>query len=502
MLLVAIVSIVSLATAACSRQQETFGSAAEYAAEGLSAYQRGELDRARRMYDEALELEPDNARTLADRAVIHLQSAETYSDAIADATRAIELDPNLARAYLHRATALVDMGHSEYAHLSVLRGGVGGAGSPWALPPEERVEMAIADATRAIELDPNLPNAYFVRAHANMDIGEGEQAVADFSRVLDGSPELYVRVMTYAHRSQAQRYIGNLAWAIDDATKAMELVPQLADSFDDEARLVTWHGFGPAAIEATAYTNRGLAYDQQGRPDLSVEEYSQALDRDPDYIEAYVNRSDAYRSIGLYKEALEDANKAIEAGRHLAPAYNARALANLGLGDTELALTDATKAIEADATYAMAYSNRAYIYTGQRSYDLAISDATRAIALDASLAAAFANRAEAHLMKGDYPEVISDASDALERDPSLTGTRIGRALAYLNEESYAEALNDAEQVLHRDRGQLYALYVRGVALVELSEGEEGREDLQRVIQAARNPKLIDLAKRALEESDQ
>ena len=72
------------------------------------------------MYDKALELDPDNPQTLADRSVIHLQKPETYDDAIVDATRAIELDPNLARAYVHRASALVDMGHSEYARVAVM----------------------------------------------------------------------------------------------------------------------------------------------------------------------------------------------------------------------------------------------------------------------------------------------------------------------------------------------------------------------------------------------
>ena len=40
-----------------------------------------------------------------------------------------------------------------------------------------------------------------------------------------------MKVMAYVHRSQAHRNIGNLAWAIDDATKAMELAEELSDSF-------------------------------------------------------------------------------------------------------------------------------------------------------------------------------------------------------------------------------------------------------------------------------
>ena len=501
-LLFGLLAAVLLTAVACTQSQETFETSDEYVAEGLSAYERGELDRALRMYDKAMELDPDNAQTLAYRAVIHLQKPETYDDAIVDATRAIELDPNLARAYVNRATALVDMGHSEYARVAVMSKITSRPGTAWTLPPEERVERAIADATRAVELDPNMPDAYFVRAHAQMDVGRSEMAVDDFSLVLDSDPPLYVKVMAYVHRSQAHRNIGNLAWAIDDATKAMELAQELSDSFGDEPRLVTWHGFDADAIEATAFTNRGLAYDRQGRPDISVNEYTQALDQDSDYIEAYVNRSNAYRSTGQYEKAMADADKAIESGQHLAVAYNARALANLGLGNEGQALSDATEAIRQDGTYALAYSNRAYIHTGQGRYDLAISDATRAIDLDPDLAEAYSNRAEAHLKRGDYPGVIADSTAALSRDPSLTGAYLGRALAYLNEQEYSKARSDAEQVLQQAPGQLYAVYVRGAASMELTGGKDGREDLERVISASRSPTLVNLARSALSRSNQ
>ena len=502
LLFLTLVTAVLLMTVGCSPSDEEFGSSEEYVAQGRTSYQRGDLDKALRMYDKALELDQNSARTFLDRSVIYLQKPETYDDAIADASRAIELDASLARAYVNRASALIDMGHSEYAQLAIRSKVISQPASAWMLPPEERVKRAIEDATRAIELDPNLANAYFARAHAHMDIGRSDLAVEDFSRALDTEPELYVKVMSYTHRSQAYRNLGNSEMAIRDANRAMELHPNLAENFKPDSRLVTWHGFGPDAIQATTYTNLGLAYHQQGRPDLSIEEYSLALEQDSDYIEAYVNRSNAYRSVHLFEEALEDANRAIESKRHLALAYNARALAHLGLGDADNALSDVTEAIGHDGSYAMAYSNRAYIYTSHNQYDLAIADATKAIELEPNLAEAYANRAEANLMKGDYEEVIADSTAALSRDPTLTGTRIGRALAYLSKAAYSQALTDADQTLVRDPGHFHALYVRGVALLALTDGKDGRDDLNRVIQVSRNQGLINLAKRALEQAGQ
>ena len=73
------------------------------------------------------------------------------------------------------------MGHSEYARVAVMSKITSRPGTAWTLPPEDRVERAIADATRAVELDPNTPDAYFVRAHAHMDLGRSDMAVDDFS---------------------------------------------------------------------------------------------------------------------------------------------------------------------------------------------------------------------------------------------------------------------------------------------------------------------------------
>ena len=74
---------------------------------------------------------------------------------------------------------------------------------------------------------------------------------------------------------------------------------------------------------------------------------------------------------------------------------------------------------------------------------------------------------------------------------------MARALAYLNEGEYTKARQDAEQVLQQTPGQLYAVYVRGAALMELTDGKDGRDDLERVIRVARSPTLVNLAKRAL-----
>ena len=90
---------------------------------------------ARAAYEAALELDPDNPDALAGRGCTRL-SAEA-SDGVADLNRAIELDSNNYNAY--RCRALAHQAAGEYGE-------------------------AIADATKAIDLKPSLPQAHMILA--------------------------------------------------------------------------------------------------------------------------------------------------------------------------------------------------------------------------------------------------------------------------------------------------------------------------------------------------
>jgi len=63
--------------------------------------------------------------------------------------------------------------------------------------------------------------------------------------------------------------------AIADESKAIEIDPK----------------------NATAYYNRGVAYDTLGQWDKAIADYSRAIEIDPKYAKAYSNRNNAYRKL-------------------------------------------------------------------------------------------------------------------------------------------------------------------------------------------------------------
>ncbi len=60
-----------------------------YLAQGLALHKQGDLDKALKMYDKALELDPTNARAYVNRSDIYLQDRSTYELAIAEASKAL-----------------------------------------------------------------------------------------------------------------------------------------------------------------------------------------------------------------------------------------------------------------------------------------------------------------------------------------------------------------------------------------------------------------------------
>ena len=500
-LLVCSLSLAFLIGCQGSHETEEANRASDKTYSPLNQGSKNDLNNALQTFNSEIQTNPRNSDGYIGRALIYLRDTNTYGDAVRDAETAISIDPELADPYVIRAAAMVDMGHSDL--YSTPRSSGNAMSDLWLLGIRERHEKAITDIGKALELEPGRPDAYFIRAHAFMDLHRSTESIRDFDSVLQSEPSLYLRVMTLVHRSQAHRQLGNAELAVHDASMAMELLPGLKEAYENIPKLINWHGdnFGPNKIKATAYVNRGLAYDVEGSDQLAIRDYTSAIEYDRTYIEAYINRATTYTSIGLYEEAILDAEEAIGSNRFtvngantgLAEAYNTRAMANFGLGNIERGLSDVSQAITIDGNFARAYSNRSYMYTSVKELNLAIIDASKAISLDPDLATAYANRAEAHLRSNNLSKAVEDSSSALSRDSSLLGARVSRAISYLGLEEYPEAFEDANIVLTQIADYPEALFVRGASQLWITGGEKGRDDLRKVVELSDKRSLVEAA---------
>ena len=209
-------------------------------------------------------------------------------------TRALELDPEYAAAYVNQGITYAEMG---------------------------KYERALADFNRALELDPDFAKAYNNRGLTYAEMGDDEQALADFNRALNMDPDC---ALTYFNRGNSYHNMGEYEQALADYTQALELDPE----------------------DATTYNNRGITYDDMSDYEQALADYTQALELDPELAEAYGNRGTTYLRMGKYEQALADYTQVLELDPDLAAAYSNRGNTYHEMGEYEQALADYKRAVE------------------------------------------------------------------------------------------------------------------------------------------------------------
>ena len=88
-------------------------------------------------------------------------------------------------------------------------------------------EKAYEDFSRAIDIDPTRADAYLGRANTLSTLGRYEEALPDYNRAIEIDPEL---ANAYANRGSAHSQTGQYKKAIADYEKALELNPKIDDA--------------------------------------------------------------------------------------------------------------------------------------------------------------------------------------------------------------------------------------------------------------------------------
>mgnify|MGYP001422678778 CR=1 FL=1 len=104
-------------------------------------------------------------------------NSENYYGAIADYSKAIELNPNYAIAFNDRGAAKKKL---------------------------EDYDGAIADYSKAIELNPNYLNAYYNRGNSKFNLKDYDGAIADFTKAIELNPNF---ADAYANRGTSKWYL-------------------------------------------------------------------------------------------------------------------------------------------------------------------------------------------------------------------------------------------------------------------------------------------------------
>jgi tetratricopeptide (TPR) repeat protein len=322
----------------------------------------------------------------------------------------------LIRVWLNPKTSIAD-----YANVFNNRGN--------AYHDKKDYGRAIADYTKAIEIDPNNANAYKNRGDAYDDEKDYDRAIADY-------------------------------------TKAIEIDPKYAN----------------------VHYNRGLTYSNKKDYDRAIADYTKAIEIDPNYGNTFFKRGNAYYAKKDYGRAIADYNKAIEIDPKNANAYKNRGDAYYDEKnyDSAIAIADYTRAIEINPRYAGAYNNRGSVYRNKKDYDSAIADYTKVIEIDPKYFNVYFNRGLAYRNKDENDRAIADYTKAIEIDPKSAWAYNARAWAYFKAGKAVQGLPDAEKSLELRPNDAETLDTRGSIFESLGRKEEAIADFRKALKINSN----------------
>jgi tetratricopeptide (TPR) repeat protein len=268
----------------------------------------------------------------------------------------------------------------------------------------------------------------------------------------------------YVERADERYEEGDVDGAVEDYTAALELDP------DHPSEIYHRRGVSKAAMEET---------------EGAIEDFSEALELDADNVGALVDRGLAHYDQDNPQAALEDYDRALEATDDetlLAKVYANRGVARFAMGQSQDAMEDFERAMDRDDTSPAPYLNRAKVRRANRDVAGAMDDYDRALEVDPECADAYAARGFLKLQQEEPEDAIEDLSEAIELRPYDAMTHYNRGNAHAMLEHFQQAIEDYDEAIELDPDDAQAYTNRGSAKMKLEDFNGAIDDWDKAIE--------------------
>ena len=202
--------------------------------------------------------------------------------------------------------------------------------------PLEKEKRAFQERQKStMQKEPANAEDYKDRGDALLDKGNAGQAIADYTKAIEINPK-----DGEAYNNRAIMYFGEkeYAKAKEDVSKAQalgyEVSPQLLENLNRESTRTPEY----------QSLDKGGLYSDKGMHDEAIAEFDNAIQANPNSAEAYYFRAGAYAKKDDFDKAISDYTKAIEINPEYGDAYYNRALAYLAKGESDKSRWDYDKA--------------------------------------------------------------------------------------------------------------------------------------------------------------
>ncbi|GEM_PF-3110540 len=430
---------------------------------GGIAADEGDSRAAIEHYTKGLQVRPESWRCLVNRACEHLTLGER-DRALVDIDRAIQLNPDRPEAWAKRAFCLIGMGRVEEAKEALAR--------IEALPPA-----------------PGVPVGY-VRAQVLGELGRYDEALAALAPVLEESPR---DAKALVARARIQLALGRLPLAVADAAKAVDAAPS-----DSTAR--TYHA------ELLILSMRWEEAEKQ---------IGEVLSRNPDVPAALalrarvrMKRADRSGARADLERALQlspaDKDVALQLGQLLIDAGESEAArkvfeevlrnhpghpdATMALGLMEVeggrlksGFARLAQVLAENPGFAEIQANAGSTLARLGAKGLGLAYLDRAVAIDPDCDLALHNRALVRVELGDLEGALVDLDQAIKIAENPSGARCARAEVLWKKGDVPRALEEVERAVLLDPQAAYPPVVRVLLLAADGKLKRAAEEAEALL---------------------
>lgn len=300
------------------------------------------------------------------------------------------------------------------------------------------------------------------RARALYESGALTQAQALYAEVLRSEPRHY----------ECLHMLGVIAARAGDPAGAVELISR---------------AIGVEPKRASAYCNRGLAFEALDRAEAALADYDAAVALDARFWGGYFNRAKLRRRLRRFETALADYDAAIAIHSARAEAFAGRADVLFALERWEEALASYERSLELEPRDADAHCNRGAALAKLGRAEAALSGFDAALAIDAAHREAHYNRGKLLQDLQRREAALAAYDGAVAIDPGYAPAHLNRGIVLEDLDRWQEALAAFDRAIALDAGLAEAHFNRAGVLERFKRPQAALESYERAISI--NPRM-------------
>lgn len=243
-------------------------------------------------------------------------------------------------------------------------------------------------------------------------------------------------------------------------------------------------GFGTTSIalsqNARQFYKTGLTFSETGNHKDAIDQFTKAINIDPEYAQAYVERSRSYEATGDLQSAADDLKRALTFEQKQAGLFFEAAQLNFKLNHFPYALELINNSVLLDKKSEAGYRLLSRIQMAMEDYSNALVSINKSLSLQEN-AENYYYRGQLSLKMKNYNQAETDYKAAISRDPKMTDAHLALASLQLMINKPQEAMQSCNTVLSADPNNQEALLIRSRIYVKLTEYPKAIDDLSKII---------------------